>query len=261
MYWGCERRPANTAGRISRPFTLIELLVVIAIIAILAAMLLPALKSAKERGQAASCRNNLKQCMLGFQFYEQDNGNYIMTVLYDGADWRDWGSFMCGNPHPTSTDVRMSRNYIPMDKTYAVARCPSMRAAKSDPENWYYYTYAVPCGGSGRVNILDSDICSLQTSGFYLLLPKIRSFSKQFLVVDSFVNGSSGETQTSVIFGNNRTAQSIHFRHQNKAGIACLDGHVEDDSPEEFKERQREIKSKAYYGYQSNQQDVWIYPN
>ena len=94
-----------------------------------------------------------------------------------------------------------------------------------------------------------------------LSLPRIKSFSNQFLIVDSFVNGSGGETQTSEIYGNSKTAQSIHFRHQNTADVACLDGHVEDDSPGEFTERQRETKSKAYYGYQANRQDVWIYPN
>ena len=68
----------------SKDFTLIELLVVIAIIAILAAILLPALNSARERGRSASCINNMKQ--LGFCYLSYADANDDYFPVYNEHD-------------------------------------------------------------------------------------------------------------------------------------------------------------------------------
>lgn len=66
-------------------FTLIELLVVIGIIAILAAMLLPAITKAREKGVSADCMNNTKQFTLALIMYENENKGYFPGV--PGGDY------------------------------------------------------------------------------------------------------------------------------------------------------------------------------
>ena len=64
-------------------FTLIDLLVVIAIIAILAAMLLPALKSARRRSLASNCTANLKQLGASMDLYTGANRDHYPFYCYD----------------------------------------------------------------------------------------------------------------------------------------------------------------------------------
>ena len=77
-------------------FSLIELLVVIAVIAILAALLLPALAQAKEKGRQTYCINSVHQQTLAVILYADEHDGLLPPTAYNDAQGNevDWPSML-----------------------------------------------------------------------------------------------------------------------------------------------------------------------
>lgn len=133
-----------------KAFTLIELLVVIAIIAILAAILLPALSQAIERGRRTSCLDNLHQQGMALTMYAGDANNKFPDLRY--APFGMNGTVVGLWPWDVSTNFTGAM--IADGCTRNVFYCPSDPAFNCDP-TWNYWNYSVNGTPNGPYRILD----------------------------------------------------------------------------------------------------------
>lgn len=112
----------------SNGFTLIELLVVIAIIAVLLAVMVPALKEAKERSKVVVCGAHLHQVGLAIAGYSFNNNDHLVpgnfwngTTIYNSWSAAGWNG-------PVNVGILIGDAYLPFPTNNSyLLHCPSVR--------------------------------------------------------------------------------------------------------------------------------------
>ncbi len=228
FFCGCKKSSSHLHIFTQSAFTLIELLVVIAAIAILAAMLLPALQSARERAKGSLCLNNHRQLGMQFAFYVDTFQYYPPKYCGLNMSDSDWGQ---STPWDGFDTWFQYFRYVYYRNNVEALYCPSVegRGMKGTTPaencgNWGNYGYNCYLGSKSG------------DSTFYCNPAKVRRPSKQVLAADSIFDkgvawGSSNWRTTSFLWG----GTNVDLRHGRRSrdptsggGIVLrCDGHAE----------------------------------
>jgi prepilin-type processing-associated H-X9-DG protein/prepilin-type N-terminal cleavage/methylation domain-containing protein len=207
-------------------FTLIELLVVISIIAVLAAMLMPALATARESARSAACQSNLKQISLGFTMYTNDNNGWYPWAY--NSDY-DTGYEKCWDYEKESGDWTGNGYIGPyLDENINVYGCLTAKGLHSYDRPITGYAYNASYLGKGKWIWGGTP----SSEGDPARTVEVKSPSETCLVADSAYWSASDSQYTGNNYlrapngSNNWIGENIHYRHNDKANVAWCDGHV-----------------------------------